>query len=74
MGPSIPRPNDNQAIQLEYIDDSSKVALVHLKKSVVPDFTNRPSLLNYHEKIRMLLDPNENVLQKELDRFQVECE
>ena len=40
----------------------------------MPDLTNRPSPLSFHERTRMVLDPAENVLQQELDRFQVECD
>ena len=42
LRPSIPRPTGNQGIQLKYIDDSSKVASVNLKKSFVPDHTKPP--------------------------------
>ena len=42
LRPSIPRPTGNQGIQLKYIDDSSKVASVNLKKSLVPDHTKPP--------------------------------
>ena len=59
---------------VKYIDDSSKVASVNLMKSLVQDHTNRPCPLNYHERTCMVLDPAKNVLQQELDRFQVECD
>merc|ERR1712001_537008 len=43
LRPPIPRPiSGNGAIQLKYIDDSTKAATVNLKKSLIPDPITRP--------------------------------
>ena len=72
LRPAIPRLNGNQAIQLKYIDDATKCASINLTKSLVPDPSVRPAPLSYNERTRMVLNPEENVLQHELDRFQKE--
>ena len=72
LRPSIPRPNGNTAIQLKYIDDASKAASINLKKSLIPDTQVRPQPLNLYEASGKIIDPQENVLQHELDRFQIE--
>ena len=72
LRPSIPRPNGNTAIQLKYIDDASKAASINLKKSLIPDTKVRPQPLNFHEASGKIIDPQENVLQHELDRFKIE--
>ena len=70
LRPAVPRPRSgNHAIQLKYIDDATKVASINLKKSLIPDTKARPQPLNYHERTKMIIDPNENVLQHELERF-----
>lgn len=73
LRPAIPRPNGNRAIQLKFVDDATKVASVNLKTSLINDPSSRPLPLNYHERNRMIIDPNENVLQHELNRFQAEA-
>ena len=72
LRPSIPRPSGNTALQLKYIDDASKAASINLKKSLIPDTQVRPQPLNFHEASGKIIDPQENVLQHELDRFQRE--
>jgi hypothetical protein len=72
LRPTIPRPSGNRAIQLKYVDDATKAASINLKKSLIPDPKTRPFPLNYHERTQMVIDPNENPLQHELDRFQAE--
>ena len=72
LRPAIPRPNGNRAVQLKYIDDASKAASINLKKSLIPDPNSRQFPLGFHERTQMILDPNENVLQHELYRFQKE--
>ena len=72
LRPSIPRPNGNRAIQLKYIDDATKAASINLTNSLIQDPQTRQMPLNYQERTNMMLDPNENVLQQELDRFQSE--
>ena len=65
LRPPIPRPfTGNATIQLKYIDDSTKAATINLKKSLIPDPELRPFPLT-----RMILNPDENILQEELDRF-----
>ena len=72
LRPSIPRPNGNKAIQLKYIDDATKAASINLRKSLIPDPKIREKPLNFHERTQMIVDPQENVLQHELDRFKLE--
>ena len=72
LRPAIPRPNGNRAIQLKFVDDSTKAASINLKRSLIPDTKLRPFPLNYHERTQMVIDPAENVLQLELNRFQKE--
>ena len=70
LRPPIPRPiSGNSSIQLKFIDDSSKAATVNLQKSLIPDPETRPLPLQYHERTKMILKPEENILQQELDRF-----
>ena len=70
LRPLIPKQfTKNKAIQAKFIDDCTKVASVNLKNSLIPDPQRRPYSLNYHERSDMVLCP-EDVLQKELDRFQ----
>ena len=57
-----------EKIQLKYIDDSTKAATVNLKKSLIPDPTTRPFPLQYHERTKMILNPEENILQEELEK------
>ena len=68
LRPPIPRKmSGNEAIQLKYIDDSTKAATVNLKKSLIPDPTTRPFPIQYHERTKMILNPEENILQEELE-------
>ena len=70
LRPPIPRPiSGNAAIQLKYIDDSTKAATINLQSSLIPDPSTRPFPLKYHERTKMILNPEENILQHELDRF-----
>ena len=70
LRPPIPRPiTGNATIQLKFIDDSTKAATINLKSSLIPDPVARPFPLQYHERTNMILNPNENILQEELDRF-----
>ena len=55
--------------RVKYIDDASQMASVNLKKSLVQDNNVRPRPLNYHERTEMTLNPQENILQQELDKF-----
>ena len=72
LGPPIPSPNGNMAIQLKFLDDSTKAASINIKRSLVPDPETKPFPINYHERTQMVLDPSENLLQMELDRFNKE--
>jgi hypothetical protein len=70
LRPPVPRPiSGNKLIQLKYIDDSSKVASINLKRSLTEDPVTRPSPLNYHERHRTIIKSDEDILQQELDRF-----
>ena len=54
LRPPIPRPiSGNSAIQLKFIDDSSKAATVNLMKSLMPDPKTRPQPLQYHAILTM---------------------
>ena len=74
LRPAIPRPNGNRAIQLKFIDDASKASSINLKRSLIPDPKSRQFPLRYNERTQMVLNPSENVLQHELDRFQFETQ
>ena len=74
LRPAIPRPNGNRAIQLKFVDDSSKAASVDLRNSLIPDPKTRQFPLRYTERTQMVLHPDENVLQHELTRFQRETQ
>ena len=74
LRPPIPRPvTGNKAVQFKFIDDSSKAASLNLKKSLIPDPKTRPFPLRYQESLQLVINPEENLLQKELDRFHAEC-
>ena len=70
LRPPVPRPfTGNKTLQLKYIDDSSKVATVNLKRSLEKDPVERPRPWNYHERNQMVIRNEENSLQFELTRF-----
>ena len=70
LRPPVPRPiSGNRTLQLKYIDDSSKVASINLKKSLEADPERRQRPFNYHERHQLILKNDENILQEELDRF-----
>ena len=74
LRPPVPRPmTGNKAIQLKFVDDSSQAASINLKKSLIPDPEIRPLPLKYHERSGMIINPEENLLQQELNRFHTEC-
>ena len=56
-------------MQVKYIDDASQMATVNLKKSLIQDPKSRPRPLNYCERTEMVLNPGEDILQQELDKF-----
>ena len=61
LRPPVPRPfTGNKALQLKYIDDSSKVAAVNLKRSLTRDPAERPRPWNYHERHETIIKPEEN--------------
>ena len=65
MRPPIPRPiTNNHGMQVKYIDDASQMASVNLRKSLIPDLSQRP--LNLHERTEMVLKHEENVILSEL--------
>ena len=70
LRPPIPRPvSRNSSMQVKFIDDASQAASINLKKSLMPDPEDRARPLNHHERKRMILKPEENIVQQELDRF-----
>ena len=74
LRPPVPRPlSGNKGIQLKYIDYSSQLASINLKKSLEQDLNPRPRPLNYCERTGMKLKKEENTLQQELDKFQEFC-
>ena len=74
LRPPVPRPlTGNRSIQLKYVDDSSKMASINLKKSLEQDPSVRQRPFNYHERTEMRLRNSENVLQQELVKFEDFC-
>ena len=68
LRPPIPRPvSRNSSMQVKFIDDASQAASINLKKSLMPDPEERARPLNHHERKRMILKPEENIVQQELD-------
>ena len=56
-------------MQVKFVDDSTQAASINLKKSVMPDPEERARPLKFHERTKMILKPEENIVQQELDRF-----
>ena len=56
-------------MQLKFIDDSSKMASINLKRSLASDPETRPRPLNFHERHQAVLLREDTILQDELDRF-----
>jgi hypothetical protein len=56
-------------MQVKFVDDLNQIASVDLKKSLIPDPVSRPKPLSFHERTEMILIPEENVLQTELQKF-----
>ena len=56
-------------MQVKFIDDSSQAASINLKQSLKPDPEDRARPLAYHERTGMVLKHEDNIVQKELDRF-----
>ena len=70
LRPPIPRPiSRNSSMQVKFVDDSSQAASINLKLSLRPDHEERARPLNYHERTMMVLKPEDNIVQQELDRF-----
>ena len=70
LRPPIPRPiTQNRGIQVKFVDDASQIASINLKKSLIPDDQQRQRPLNYCERTQMKLNPTEDILQQELDKF-----
>ena len=70
LRPPVPRPiSGNKAVQFKYIDDSTQAASINLKKSLIKDPQIRPNPLRYSERHHTILNPKEDILQMELDRF-----
>ena len=75
LRPAIPRRfTRNKTLQLKYIDDSSKVATVNLKRSLERDPVDRPRPWNFHERHQTVIRDEENLLQHELTRFHRWCQ
>ena len=70
LRPPIPRPmTKNRATQDKYIDDQIVAASINLRKSLIKDPQTGPKPLNFHERFELIIKPEENVLQSELDRL-----
>ena len=70
LRPPVPRPlSGNKAVQLKYINDSTQAASINLKKSLIVDPQIRPKPLKYQERHHTIINPEEDILQMELDRF-----
>ena len=70
LRPPIPRPiTQNRGIQVKFVDDASQIASINLKKSLIPDHQYRQRPLKYSERTQMKLNPTEDILQQELDKF-----
>ena len=70
MRPPIPRQlTGNSAMQVKYIDDSTKAATINLKSSLIQDPAVRPFPLNINERTQMIINPSENIMQDELNKF-----
>ena len=54
---------------MKFVDDASQIASINLKKSLIPDDQQRQRPLNYCERTLMKLNPTEDILQQELDKF-----
>ena len=61
LRPSIPRPNGNLANQLKFVDDSAKAASINSKNSCLPDPSTKPIPRHYHERIQMMINPEDNL-------------
>jgi hypothetical protein len=71
LRPPVPRPlTGNHAMHVKYVDDTTQLASINLKSSLMPDPVDRPRPLNYHERHQTVIRPEENILQQEVDRFQ----
>jgi hypothetical protein len=70
LRPPIPRLiSGNRSMQVKYIDDASQAASINLRKSLMEDPQERARPLRKHERTRMILKPEANIVQQELDRF-----
>ena len=70
MRPPIPRPiTQKQCMQVKFVDDATQIASVDLKKSLIQDTVSRQRPLNFHEQTEIILSPEENILNTELQRF-----
>ena len=68
--PPIPRPiTQNQCMQVKFVDDATQIASVDLKKSLIQDTVSRQRPLNFHEQTEMIVSPEENILNTELQKF-----
>ena len=56
-------------MQVKFVDDATQIASVDLKNSLMSDTAFRPRPLNFHERTDMILRPEENVLQSELQKL-----
>ena len=74
MRPPNPRPmSGNRGFQEKYIDDCTQAASVNMRVSLIPDFQEIPRPLSFHERTQMVLNPEEDILQQEMRRFNKEA-
>jgi hypothetical protein len=70
LRPHIPQPlTGNQGNQFKFVDDATQIVSVNLKKSLVAEPRSRPRPMNYHERTKMVLAEEENILQSEVNKF-----
>ena len=68
LRPPVPRPMEgpvakSRAEKVKFVDDGTVAVTVALKASLVPDPVERTRPLNYHERTRHILPPQNNLLQ-----------
>ena len=56
-------------MQVKFVDDASQMASINLKKSLIQDTQYRQRPLKYSERTEMILNPTEDILQQELEKF-----
>ena len=53
----------SKSMKVKFIDDGTVATSINLKKCLIDDPENRPRPLNYHERTKQILPPENNLLQ-----------